>query len=68
MKKTYKANNISCGNCANLIKASLTEEFGEINVNLQTTPKEVTVEIENETQEQKFKAEMKDIGFDIIEE
>lgn len=68
MKKTYKANNISCGNCANMIKASLTEEFGEISVNLEANPKEVTVEIENEAQEQKFKDEMKDIGFDVIEE
>ncbi|RXJ56523.1 heavy metal transport/detoxification protein [Candidatus Marinarcus aquaticus] len=51
-----------------MIKASLTEEFGEISVNLEANPKEVTVEIKNEAQEQKFKDEMKDIGFDVIEE
>jgi len=49
MKQTYKAQNISCNNCANMIKASLEDEFGEIEVNLNVTPKEVTVNIENET-------------------
>ncbi len=67
MKKTFKANNISCGNCANLIKASLEEDFGEIEVNLNTQPKEVTVEIEDDSKEAKFKEEMSDLGFEVIE-
>ena len=45
MKKTFKANNISCMSCANLIKGSLEDSFGEIEVNLNTSPKEVTLEI-----------------------
>ena len=68
MKKTFKANNISCINCANLIKGSLEDDFGEIEVNLETTPKEVTLEITDEKQESIFKEEMADIGFEIIEE
>lgn len=67
MKKTYKAQNINCINCANIIKGSLEDEFGEIEVNLNSTPKEVTVEISDENQEKLFKEEMSDIGFDIIE-
>jgi len=67
MKKTFKAQNISCINCANLIKGSLEDDFGDIEVNLEASPKEVTVEISNETQEKKFKEEMSDIGFDVIE-
>lgn len=51
-----------------MIKGSLEDDFGEIAVNLETNPKEVTVEISDETQEAKFKEEMSDIGFDIIEE
>ena len=66
MKKTFKAENISCINCANLIKGSLEDNFGEITVNLETTPKEVTLEIEDETQEKSFIKEMSEIGFDII--
>ena len=68
MKKIFKAKNISCSNCANLIKASLEDSFGEINVNLETNPKEVTVEIKNNTQETEFKNEMSELGFEIIEE
>jgi copper chaperone CopZ len=66
MKKTYKAENISCGNCANMIKVSLEEEFGEISVNLNTEPKEVTVEIKDESQEKAFFDEMSNLGFEII--
>jgi copper chaperone CopZ len=68
MKKTYNAQNISCNNCSNLIKGSLEDEFGEIIVNLDANPKEVTVEIKDETSEKKFKEEMSDIGFAIIGE
>ncbi|HIP44501.1 MAG TPA: heavy metal transport/detoxification protein [Sulfurospirillum arcachonense] len=68
MKKTYKAQNINCINCSNLIKGSLEDEFGEIAVNLEAEPKEVTVEIKDEKSEAHFINEMADIGFDIIDE
>ncbi len=68
MKKTFKAKNISCNNCANLIKATLEDDFGPIEVNLNVNPKEVTVEIENDEEEAIFKEEMGSIGFDVIEE
>jgi len=68
MKKVFKAQNIACASCANLIKVSLEEMFGNIEVNLETNPKEVTVEIENETQETEFKKEMEELGFSIIED
>lgn len=67
MKKTFKANNISCISCSNLIKGSLEDDFGTIEVNLETTPKEVSVEIQNDEQERLFKKEMSEIGFEIIE-
>lgn len=67
MKKTFKAQNINCMNCANMIKNSLEEEFGAIEVNLGVSPKEVTVEIADEKSEAKFKEEMSEIGFDIID-
>ena len=67
MKKTYKANNISCIKCANLIKASLEDDFENIEVNLNVNPKEVTLDINNEKEEEFFKSEMADIGFNIID-
>jgi len=68
MKKTFKAQNIACSSCANLIKATLEDDFGTIEVNLETTPKEVTLEIPNDEKEVIFIEEMGSIGFDIIEE
>ncbi|MFK5881898.1 MAG: heavy-metal-associated domain-containing protein [Sulfurospirillum sp.] len=68
MKKIFKAKNISCINCANLIKNSLEDDFGKIEVNLDTTPKEVTLEIPNEEVEAKFKAEMEELGYAVIED
>jgi len=68
MKKTFKVNNISCINCANLIKGSLEDDFGTIEVNLEASPKEVTVEIADDSKEVEFKNEMADIGFDIIKD
>ncbi|MDD2896405.1 MAG: heavy-metal-associated domain-containing protein [Aliarcobacter sp.] len=67
MKKTFKAKNISCKNCANLIKGSLEDDFGTIDVNLDANPKEVTVEIEDAQKEVIFKEEMASLGFEIIE-
>lgn len=68
MKKIFKAKNISCKNCANMIKATLEDDFGTIEVNLEANPKEVTVEIENDEKEAIFKEEMGFLGFDVIEE
>lgn len=67
MKKTFKANNISCVNCSNLIKGALEDDFGTIEVNLESNPKEVSLEIKDDKQEQKFKEEMSELGFDVIE-
>lgn len=68
MKKTFKAKNISCINCANLIKGALEDDFGIIEVNLDANPKEVTVDFKYDAQEVIFKEEMGAIGFDIIDE
>lgn len=67
MKKIYQSANITCNNCANLIKVSLEDTYGKIEVNLEANPKEVTVEINNEKQETEFKKEMAELGFKIID-
>ncbi|WP_458699869.1 heavy-metal-associated domain-containing protein [Sulfurospirillum sp. 1307] len=68
MKQTFKAKNINCENCANLIKGSLEDDFGELVVNLDVEPKEVTVEIADDNAKAKFKEEMSDLGFEVIDE
>ena len=68
MKKIFKTNNISCSSCAKLIKGSLEDDFGIIDVNLNLTPKEVTVDIQNSEQELLFKEKMAELGFEVIED
>lgn len=67
MKKIYKAKNISCESCVNLIKVSLEDDFPDIEVNLDVNPKEITVTITSDEEEKLFKTQMDEIGFPIIE-
>jgi copper chaperone CopZ len=66
LKKTYKAQNIECSNCAQLIKTSLKDQFGQIDVNLEKEPKEVSLFIVNKEREEEFFKQMKELGFKII--
>ncbi|QPH87606.1 heavy-metal-associated domain-containing protein [Campylobacter concisus] len=65
--KTFEANNIHCQNCANTIKNALEDYFGEIKVDLSKEPRQVSLDIKDSDVE-KFKSEMADLGFDIIKE
>lgn len=68
MKVTYAAQNINCQNCANTIKNALEDDFGIIEVNLNKKPREVSVNLNSQADEEKFKSEMEDLGFNIIKE
>jgi copper chaperone CopZ len=68
MTKRFQAKNINCQNCANTIKVSLEDEFGEITVDLTKEPKEVAVMFSDEASEKAFKEEMAELGFDVIGE
>ena len=51
MQKNFKMLNIKCGGCANTIKESLKDEFGEVDVGLTQEPSVVTLEIKDEEAE-----------------
>ncbi|OUT14958.1 heavy metal transport/detoxification protein [Campylobacter concisus] len=65
--KTFEANNIHCQNCANTIKNALEDDFGKIEVDLNKEPRQVRVDLKD-SEVEKFKSEMADLGFDIIKE
>ncbi|MDR1008473.1 MAG: heavy-metal-associated domain-containing protein [Campylobacteraceae bacterium] len=67
MKVRYSVQNIHCQKCVNTILNSLSDEFDGIEILLDKEPKEIVVELTAE-QEQKFKDEMNDIGYPIIQE
>ena len=47
MKQTYEVLNVKCGGCANTLKTKLLDEFGEVEVNLEVEPRQITLEIED---------------------
>ncbi len=63
----FEANNINCQNCANTIKNALKDDFGDISVDLSTTPRRVSVEID-ESRIDAFKEAMDELGFSVIRE
>jgi conserved domain protein len=65
--KTFEVNNIHCQNCVNTIKNALEDDFCKIEVDLSKEPRQVSLDIKDSDVE-KFKSEMADLGFDIIKE
>jgi copper chaperone len=64
MQKTYEVQNVKCGGCANTLKKSLATEFGEVEVDLEVTPRKITLDIEPE-QEERLKAALRKIGYPL---
>ena len=48
MKQTFKVINVKCGGCAGTLKTALKDSFGDVEVNLDVEPREITLEIEEE--------------------
>jgi len=47
MIQTFKIINVKCGGCAATLKNKLLKDFGEISVNLEKEPREISLEIED---------------------
>ena len=68
MKKSFEVLNIKCEGCANSIKKELSKYFKFIDVNLTKEPKIVTVDIENEEDELRFKKILRKLGYPLIDD
>ncbi|EAL7331249.1 heavy metal transport/detoxification protein [Campylobacter jejuni] len=60
----FKVKNVNCMNCVNLIKNSLEDEFGNIEVDLDQKILSLNLE---ENQVSNFTKEFQDLGFEIVE-
>ncbi|EAJ1846909.1 heavy-metal-associated domain-containing protein [Campylobacter jejuni] len=60
----FKVKNVNCMNCVNLIKNSLEDEFGNIEVDLEQKILSLNLE---ENQGSNFTKEFQDLGFEIVE-
>ncbi|AJC84998.1 heavy metal transport/detoxification protein [Campylobacter peloridis] len=59
-----KTKNINCQSCVKLIKASLEDEFGTMQINVENKSIEIDLKAE---QVDKFKKQLQDLGFEIDE-
>jgi len=62
MKQTFKVQNVKCGGCANTLTTKLADEFGDIEVNLEVMPREISLEIEEEKVEH-LKSALRKLGY-----
>lgn len=46
MKQTFEVLNVKCGGCANTLSTKLEKAFGEVEVNLEVEPRQITLDIE----------------------
>ncbi|EAH4640888.1 heavy metal transport/detoxification protein [Campylobacter jejuni] len=60
----FKVKNVNCMNCVNLIKNSLEDKFGNIEVDLEQKILSLNLE---ENQVSNFTKEFQDLGFEIVE-
>lgn len=67
LMRNFEVNGINCVNCANSIKNALSDEFGEIVVDLEKNPRVVSLNIDDKDL-QKFTDELDDLGFKLIRE
>ncbi len=67
MKQTFEVINVKCGGCANTLKTSLLEEFGEVIVNLEVEPRQITLDIE-ESAIAALRTKLKKLGYPMSDE
>ncbi|HEC1874910.1 heavy metal transport/detoxification protein [Campylobacter sp. US18a] len=60
----FQVKNVNCMNCVNLIKNSLEDEFGNIEVDLEQKILSLNLE---ENQVSNFTKEFQDLGFEIVD-
>ena len=67
MKQLFKVQNVKCSGCANTLTTKLKEKFGEIEVNLEVMPREISLDIDDADIEA-LKSALKSLGYPTTDE
>jgi len=67
MKQTFEVINVKCGGCASTLKTSLAEEFGEVDVNLEVEPRQITLDID-ESKLPALRTSLEKLGYPMSDE
>jgi len=65
MKQTFQVKNVKCGGCAGTLTKALAQDFGEVKVNLELEPREITLELK-EGQEETLKLKLRSLGYPLL--
>ena len=64
MKQTLEVLNVKCGGCASTLTKSLKDEFGEVSVDLEVTPRKITLDIQDNKLEA-LKIKLRKLGYPL---
>lgn len=64
MTKTLEVYNVKCGGCANTLITALKDDFGDVTVNLEVEPRQITLDIKEEKME-KLKTKLRSLGYPL---
>ncbi len=67
MKQTFQVENVKCGGCASTLKSKLKEPFGEVEVDLEKMPREITLYVETPKVEA-LRAALRKLGYPMSDE
>lgn len=67
MKQTFEVLNVKCGGCANTLKKSLKDDFGEVEVNLDVMPRKITLDID-ENRIEDLKIKLRGLGYPLSDD
>ena len=67
MQQTFKVENVKCGGCAATLKNKLLETYGEVEVNLELMPREITLEVQ-EDQIDALRVALRGLGYPMSDE
>ena len=65
--KKFKVLNVKCGGCAATLKDKLKSDFGEIEVNLEVMPREITI-LKDDFDESLLRIKLKKLGYPMVDE
>ena len=64
MKETFEVLNVKCGGCASTLTKSLKVEFGEVEVNLDVMPRQITLDVKD-NQKEALKLKLRSLGYPL---
>jgi copper chaperone CopZ len=67
MKQTLEVLNVKCGGCASTLTKALKDEFGDVEVNLEVMPRQITLDIK-ENQMESLKLKLRKLGYPLADD